>query len=418
MFEGYLNNSSALLQAIGAFGAGLLTLLTPCVYPLIPITLSVCGARAAQTRKEAFLSSLSYCAGICASYTLIGFVTIKSGALFGSFLSVPAVRYVMSALLIALALHSVEVISFGALNKLQTWASRFSAKGYWGTFFMGALSGFVAAPCVGPVLVLILTVAASVENQSFGIFLLFLYSVGMSLPFLLLGTFASLLTKLPKAGNWLNVIKFITAGALLLVVGFLNRDAFQFLNILNAMPLSLFGLFILALYLGRLSYQRDLKTLKCFSIFIFFCALFPLLFGAPDLPTANTSLTQQKWGTSIEEALNNNLEKKPLMIDFYADWCAACVEFDHKTFPTLEVQTALRHFHPVRVDFTNVDERSDELSKKYSIAGLPSIIFLNSKGEELRDLRVTGFLDSKQFADHLQKIMDAVSKDPPENSNK
>lgn len=410
MLEHLLNEPSRMLKVIGAFAAGLLTLLTPCVYPLIPITLSVCGARNAANRREAFLSSFAYCVGICVSYTAIGFVAIQSGALFGSFLAMPAVRIVLCLLLVALALYSLEVVNFSSLTKLQTWASQFSARGYSGALLMGMLSGFVAAPCVGPVLVTILSVAASVDNKAFGVFLLFSYAVGMSIPFLVLGTFASLLPQLPKSGNWLHGVKFITAVALLLVVGFLNQELFNPLIALYPMPLSLVGLIVFGLFLAKLSYQIEISWIRIVAAAMIFAALHPILFGRTLEQSTIGQESGLAWLPTIDGALKNNPQKLPIMIDFFATWCAACVEFDAKTFPDGEVKGALSHFTLVRLNFSSLTEENNAIAGKYNIAGLPSILFLYPDGSEIPDTRVTGFKEPVDFVQHLKKVIEATTR--------
>jgi thiol:disulfide interchange protein DsbD len=184
------------------FVSGFLTSLTPCVYPMIPITISIIGARSAQSqRSRAFLLSLSYVLGIAFTYSLLGLFAAFSGALFGSALSNPWVVGFVGLVFVAMALSMFGLFELQVPAVIRDkFGNRSTGSGFGGAFLAGLFSGIVASPCIGPVLVSILTYVAQTKNALFGFSLLFTFALGMGLLFLAIGTFSGLTSKIPKSG--------------------------------------------------------------------------------------------------------------------------------------------------------------------------------------------------------------------------
>ncbi|NDC37271.1 MAG: hypothetical protein EBZ48_04380, partial [Proteobacteria bacterium] len=208
---------SPLAQLSSAYLAGLLTVFTPCIYPILPVTLSLFGVTAELPRRKAFTLACCYTAGICCTYTAIGLISAKAKILFGAALGSIWLAGALAAFFTALALYAIEVVKFPAVGKLQNSFSKIGGSGYTGAFLMGAASGFVAAPCAGPILVGILALATQSDSTLWSALLLFTYAIGFGTLFILLGTFSNLTKKLPRPGAWMNAIKFITAAALVAV---------------------------------------------------------------------------------------------------------------------------------------------------------------------------------------------------------
>lgn len=397
--------STPITQLTQAFIAGLGTSFTPCVYPLIPITLSVIGARAARSRREAFTVSAAYVFGICCTYTVLGMASAYTGALFGSALGNPYVVFALSLLLFLLACSSLDLFSSQSLSKLQNAASKWGGSGLRGAFVMGTVSGLVAAPCVGPVLVLILGVAATSGQTLWGALLLFVYSLGFGSIFLLLGAFPQLLNKLPRSGNWLIAVKIIIAAALLTALLFI-AERFTLGQISPALlsrdQLIICGAFgaLLSTYLLLKTSAKSLRLCIALSLALF---ISPFAFFHP-LPT-NHALV---WRTSIEEVLAliptaKRSHHAVAMIDFSADWCAACKELEAKTFQDPAVITELQKLLLARIDFTEPDE---VLSERYNIQGLPAVLFLDAEGKEIPNSRVSGFMGPEEFLAHIAPLID------------
>jgi len=266
---------------------------------------------------------------------------------------------------------------------------------------MGTVSGFVAAPCVGPALVVILSVAASAGNALWGALLLFAYAMGFGMLFLVLGSFPSLLGRMPRSGNWLMGIKFILAVALVATAIFLSQQ-----YVLKWLPDLIFTQALVAvallgagLLLAYFSYAKSLGPLKLLAALAVAISICPLIYVRGDSHSYN-------WNNSIEGALDQARTNSQItMVDFYADWCAACKELEVLTFSNPLVQAELEKIALARLDFTNPN---DELSEKYNIAGLPCILFLRTDGSEIENSRITGFLSADDFLQHLAQIKNSL----------
>jgi thiol:disulfide interchange protein len=214
------------------FLAGIVASLSPCVYPLIPITISLFGARDAESRFGAFFLSLVYVSGIAATYSALGLAAATSGKLFGSALQSPWVVGGIATIFIAMGLSMVGVFEIrlpAGLNERLGGVSNRPGGRFLSAFLMGSVAGVVAAPCVGPPLVAVLTFVATQGDVSGGLLLLLTYSLGMGLLFIILGTFTQLLVRMPKSGTWMEVVKG-SMGMVMLVVGLVYvQDVVPFL---------------------------------------------------------------------------------------------------------------------------------------------------------------------------------------------
>ncbi len=395
-----------------AYFLGFLSSFTPCVFPLIPITLALFGARQAKSRFEGFILGLSYVLGISLTYTTLGIISAKLGLVFGSFLGKPWVIIAVSIFLFLIVLFTLEIINFKFFSSLQTKASSIGGKGISGAFLMGTASGLVAAPCIGPALVIILSLAAKSQNVLWGASLLFFYSLGLGTIFLILATYSDLINKLPKSGNWLNYIKFILASMLIMVIIFLCQayinKAFADYHILyNQTILAIFT--ITSLILAYLSYKKDIKLLKVIACILFALSTYQIYISYyKQVRSANNS--EIIWLNDFELALKlSSDQQKPLLVDLYADWCTECKEFEHITFPDKKVQENLKKFVTAKIDFTDTStEIAERLTEEYDILGLPVILIIkpDGTGKEFKESRITGFIPPEKFTSHISKFIE------------
>ena len=265
-----------------ALGAGILSCLTPCVYPLIPITVATFSDQGRTSRlRSAALAGL-YMLGLVVTYTTLGIAAGAGGLTFGFILSNPAALLFISAILALLALHSLGIWEMSLFSVLQIRAGRIASSGAGGIFVTGALSGLVAAPCIGPVLAVVLSAAAATQSVTHATSLLFAYSLGLGLPVFLLAFFSELLGRLPRSGAWMRSVHFMTASALVLVIMFLLQ---HYLSPLTgwcaAIPAGLRLLGAPLLFAaGLFSYWTDRKLLRLTAAIGLAVALCPL-FLAP-----------------------------------------------------------------------------------------------------------------------------------------
>jgi len=192
------------------FLAGVLTSFTPCIYPILPVTIGYIGARSMNSQGRAFILSLFYVLGLAMVYSFLGIFAALTGRLFGSLTTNPWILIFISNLYILLALWMFGVFNFQIDLKIGKHVSTpESSKGYWGSFWVGAASAFAAGPCTAPVLGGLLVWIGSEQNVLLGAFLMFLFSLGLGTLLIVAGTFAGILSRLPKSGPWLNRIKVL-----------------------------------------------------------------------------------------------------------------------------------------------------------------------------------------------------------------
>jgi thiol:disulfide interchange protein DsbD len=393
------------------FIAGIFTSVTPCVYPLIPVTVAIFAGQKETSRLTSFLLSLTYTLGIATTYTILGLTSAYTGALFGSLLGNPTVSLIISILLIILALSSLDIIrlQFGTL--IQQRVSKLGGGGFVGAFIMGLVSGIIAAPCTGPVLAAILIVAASSADPLQGAGLLFVHALGLGSIFILIGTWRGALSIIPRSGNWLAGTKLLLSSAILIVswmflAPFLRHIGLGVDNYFHLIVLAV--AIISSAMLGLIAVGQDIGWLKLVSVVF----ISTTLFGATDLLSfskiSETKPTEDiVWSSNLDMGMDRALrEGRIAMVDLFAEWCGACKEFERVTFKDPRVASYLKNkLTPIRLDFTIPDENSDLIEQEFKIIGLPTILFLDNNGAEIPNSRVTGFLDPDEFMKHLEKII-------------
>jgi thiol:disulfide interchange protein DsbD len=421
---------------LAAFLGGILTSLTPCVLPIVPLTITIIGARGAS-RTRSFALSLVYVLGIAFTYSTLGVLAATTGALFGSLFQ--------STWFLGFAIVLFTLLAFGLFGayELQLPAAlrnRLMAKqgsGWAGVFLMGLVAGLVASPCVGPVLVGVLAFIAQTGSVLFGFTLLFTFAMGMGLLFLVVGTFSAEIKRMPS-GPWMTAIEN-GLGVLMLGVAFyylwVLLEPFPFALLLGA-ALVVGGVFTGAfLQLGGEVVGWGTKVRKAFGILLVASGLY-LFVGAlmtqgvflPPLAglsgqasgvvadAADEGIDSEAagvvWSDDPEAALLlASIERRPVIIDFTADWCVACKELDHYTFSDPQVVAAFRDFLLVRIDMTDAASPENEaFRQRYSIYGLPSVTFLTPDGEMLDGLTVTGFVRAPEFLSILTRALEASGR--------
>ena len=211
--------SSIFFSMAICFGGGVLASLSPCVYPLLPVVATYVGSRSIgdRTRTKAFFMSLAYVLGLAVVYTALGMAAALTGSLFGGIASSPWARIAVANIFILLGLNVLEVIPLPFLSGGENSKGK-ERQGFFGAFTLGAASGIVASPCTAPVLGVVLTYVATTQDVIRGGVLLFAFSIGLGLLLMVVGTFAGVMTALPKPGNWMNLLKKIL-GLIMIAIG-------------------------------------------------------------------------------------------------------------------------------------------------------------------------------------------------------
>ena len=388
------------------FGGGILTSLTPCVYPLIPITVSVFGAGESTSRMRSFLLSVTYVLGIALTYAILGMAAAQTGAVFGEVMADARVIIPVCVILIALGLAMLGVYEIRLPYAVQNRLNRVGGVGFAGAFGMGTVAGIIAAPCTGPALGAVLAYIATTSDIFLGFWLMLTYAIGMGLLFIVIGTFSGVI--LPRSGTWMYVLENIFGVAIITVALYFLKDVIE---PLRSFLIHSWGFFVIAgvllilgMLLGRFTKRfKDLSSLARFrKAFGILCAVVGLYMIIGGLTAVESDLD---WIASEAEGLEiARREGKPAMLDFYATWCAACKELDHKTFSHPAVQSKLSQFVNMKLDFTRSSDEVERLKDKYGIVGLPVVIFYDSKGNQLNQKRIEKFVNAQDFLELVADV--------------
>ncbi|MGH7739968.1 MAG: cytochrome c biogenesis protein CcdA [bacterium] len=393
----FFRSKGILITFILIFLGGLALNLTPCVYPMIPLTVAYFGSGKAEKPVATLLKAAAYVLGISVTYSGLGVTAALTGRILGSTLQSPLILCGISILLVTLSLSMFGLYEIQAPAWLLNKVAGGKAQGWMGAFGMGLVFGVVAAPCVDPFSIGLLTFVAAKANPFLGFILFFTLSLGLGFPYLWLGFFSGGLQKLPRSGMWMVWVKKIFGMVLLgMPLYFLNPllpSAWS--KGLVPSYLILAGLLLGWVFSGKgvsagfENFQRIFGTaLAGLGIVIFL--IWPKPVALPFEPYDAGLLAQaQKQGL-------------PVLVDFSASWCLPCKELEIKTFSDPRVHAALKHWVLLRADLTQYSSGPVEaLRKTYGIKGVPTLVFVGRDGQEKKDLRSIGFLNTQDF---LKKI--------------
>ncbi len=403
-------NRGYVIGFIIIFFLGVLTSFTPCVLPIIPITISVFGAKGERNKFKAFLLSVTYVLGIALTYSVLGIISVLTGSVFGQYMSNPYVIGIIGVIFFIFGLFLAGVFNFNVPASLQTKVSKIGGRGFLGAFSMGLVAGIIAAPCTGPVLGGILLYVSTTRSFLLGFFMLFVYALGIGLIFIVLGTFSSLISAMPKSGGWMDVIKSIFAVIMFLAGLYFLKNAFPSINPINHYNPIIYVVAIALIVLGIISGSLDVdfmfankkqKIRKSISLVLITAGSFLILMNVL-APKNNENL---KWIYNLDKGLSiAKNEKKFAIVDFYADWCLACKELDAKTYSNKKVQKKLKNFVLIKVDMTRNSEYNKKLTKRFDIKGLPLVLFFDKDGKEIKSMRITGFIEANKFLRKLESL--------------
>ncbi|MGY8877819.1 MAG: protein-disulfide reductase DsbD [Pseudoalteromonas sp.] len=386
---------------------------TPCVFPMFPILSSLIAGQQNLSTKKAFALSFVYIQGMAVTYAALGLVVAALGGQVQGYLQHPFVLISFSLLFVLLAMsmfgwYEIKLPS-SMMSKLTQVSNNQKGGNYVGVFLMGVLSGLIASPCTTAPLSAALLFVAQSGDYLVGGLTLYVLSLGMGLPLLLLGTSGGKL--LPKAGGWMEQVKTLF-GFVMLVVPLILLERLISADIILLMA----GVLALAtaLYLHHWQSsqtQSKLKTALWFAATLLVMTGFTLTKNyfwpvqAMQVSSQSNEFKKVADLAELKEAVAQaSNEGRMVMVDLYADWCVACKEFEHYTFPDAKVQSEFSHYQLIQVDLTNSDNKTIELMEEYTVFGLPSILFFNTQGKELTTQRVTGFLNAEDFAKHLATV--------------
>lgn len=383
-----------------AFLGGLALNLTPCVYPLIPVTVSFFANQSRHRLGYTALLAACYVLGLAVTYSLLGLAASLTGGLFGALLQRPIVLISVALIMITLGLSMCGLFELRVPSAIS---NRFGSgrMGLVGALIMGLTVGIVAAPCIGPFVVGMLLYVSQLGSPVIGFWLFFTLALGLGAPYLVLGLFASRLNRLPKAGAWLVWVKqalgcLLFGVALYLVFPLLPDAAGRW-----AILALLVGC---GVYLGwgsRTSLQGGWLWAR------WAMGLLLVLSAVGAWPAGPPPPSPIAWVPYTEAALAQN-GGKPVLADVYADWCIPCREMELTTFRNPHVVEHAGDFLMVKVDVTNPDNPDVvDFIERYDVFGVPTLVVFDAQGNVRADLSRAGFVSAKELLQIMAQLTEA-----------
>lgn len=401
---GPLSGWAMIWTLLGIFAGGMALNLTPCVYPLIPITVSYFGGQATKGREgqgKLVARGLCYMLGLVLTNSILGVAASLTGSLMGSILQTPIVLIIVAAVLVFFATSLFGLWEMRLPSGLTQAAAK-SYTGYVGSLFMGLTLGVVAAPCIGPFVLGLLTWVASMGSPWLGFLIFFTLSLGLGLPLFLLAMFSGQLEKLPRSGGWMIWVRKLMGWVLLgMAVHFMLPVLPGYLSTLSLALVALAA----GLHLGWIDKSR--ANFRAFPWIKGGAGVICMVLSTVLLTSWAMQGPGVTWKPYSEEILREAQKaRKPVIIDFYATWCTPCRELEEAIFhdPAV-VKRAESDFVMVKVDLTRGGNPLHErLLEHYEVKGVPTIVFLDAEGKERRDLRLVDFLQADRFLERMAEL--------------
>ncbi|MFN8588466.1 MAG: cytochrome c biogenesis protein CcdA [Candidatus Eisenbacteria bacterium] len=387
---------------LALFVGGLALNLTPCVFPMLGITVSIFGTRRKEPLPRVMANAMTYVFGICVTYSALGVIAGLTGGLFGQALQNPLVNVGLGLLLVALSLSMFGVYEMQAPAWVLDKAGGANTGSLAGLFVSGLAVGIIAAPCVGPFVVALLAIIAQKGSAVFGLQSMFTLSLGLGFPYLFLAAFSSQLQNLPKSGDWMDWVKKFF-GVLLASIGLY----YALIGIAPALAAWILpaALLLGGLYLGWMEKSANarpgFKTMKRVGGTLAVAA--GVWFVLQLASASSRTIAFRPFDAAAIQ--RSTASGRYVMIDFSANWCVPCHELELQTFPDKAVRAAASEFDAYQVDLTHYDSpEAEQFRKQFGITGVPTIVLIGKDGVEVREARVEGFVGPAEFVKRLERV--------------
>ena len=399
---GMRSGAGFLLTLFGIFLWGLALNLTPCVYPLIPITVSYFGGRSQKVGANTIIHGMLYIFGLALTNSLLGLAAALSGGMLGAVLQQPLVLIFVAGVMTALGLSFFGFWEFRIPAALTNIASK-TYGGYFGTIFMGLTLGIVAAPCLGPFILALLTYVGQKGDPFLGFLYFFILSLGLGLPLSFLAIFSGALDKLPRSGDWLLWVRKFMGWVLVGMAAYMISPLIPHYLVKSGLLAAVSA--AAGIHLGFLDSTGS--GLRRFSIIKRVVGVCLVCGGILYLISSAHEREGIEWIPYDQNIIAATAkEKKPLILDFYADWCPPCLAMEKRVFKDPEVLRLSENVVTMRLDLTRRQPFQDEVLKQYGVRGVPTVIFLNRAGEEEKDLRIETYVSRFEFLNRMRKHLE------------
>ena len=402
-----LQKDNLIIILLGFFVSGLLLSITPCVLPMVPV---LSGIIMASNRKASRSLTISYVLGICFTYSALGILAGLTGNLLSSSIQNIGFLYFSGILFLLFGLAMLDIISIriplNANTMISQLLSRFSGGDKVSVFIMGLFSALILSPCVAPPLAAAIVYIGQTGDLLLGGISLLFMAIGMSTPLLILGFSSKII--LPKPGIWMEFAKKMMGFILIAMAIYIIRPLLSELIFLVLLLIILTTALIFCLKQKDIFFNKNKKTSSLVLLFYIFAGSFLI----QNIITQYSSKDNLSQLTFIEvdskEALNKQLKlstQKYQMLDFYADWCVACLEYEKYTFKDEKVHYLLSEFNLLKADVTENNIQHKDLMKLFNLFGPPGIIFFDKNGEHLKKFDVIGYKNAEEFYNILEEIL-------------
>ena len=380
------------LGAVALLGLGLN--LTPCVYPLISVTVAYFGGQARGRGRVTWLASL-YVVGIAVSFSALGLAAALSGGIFGGALQQPIVVLAIVTVMVGLALSSFGLYQLQPPAVLMRWVGG-SASGASGALFMGLTMGIVAAPCVGPIVVGLLLFVGSTQDPGLGFLLFFSLALGMGLPYVVLAMAAGSLTSLPRSGEWLAWTEHLFGCILLCLAAYylapLLPPPLKYWLLPGAIAAS-------GLYLGFLDPAgRALRGFPAIKAGVGVIMLALAAWLARPVDTAQAAIAWEP----VEQWVAGASGERPVLLEFGAEWCIPCRQMESTTYVHPDVVREADRFRMVKADITEETAATTALTEAYAVKGVPTVILFSPSGGEHQ--RMVGYVGPDEMLAAMRQV--------------
>lgn len=395
-----LNNGSTLTVLLLFFAAGIVTAFAGCSYPMFPIlSRIIVGEGKTITRGRAFSLSLAYVLPIAVVYALLGIVAGYFGSNLSSWFQTPIALSIVACILITMALSMFGLYELQMPSAIQSRLNTISNQQQGGTFLgaivMGIISAFIVSACSVPPIVAAITYIAQSGDTLLGAASMFLFGLGLGFPLLLLGLSASWL--LPKAGNWMNAVQkvmgiFLLSAAIYILSRFLPEWVSLSLWILLALSVG-----IALLWKGQSIIPKVAGGLSV----VLAIALASQLNNLNILKKVQFTVINTP--TELEKIIAQS--QRPVLVDYYADWCTSCIKMEKQIYPLPTIKDKLDLFTRVKIDLTQMSVEKENIMQSHQVVGPPAILFFSTQGAEQRELRITGEVSADSFERVLEEVL-------------
>jgi thiol:disulfide interchange protein DsbD len=404
-----ISRQGIVVALLSVFLAGLLLNTTPCVYPIIPITIGFFmnqgDAQGKPRLRRTFLMALMYVLGMAITYSILGVIASMTKGLFGAALQNPFVLVLLAGLMVALSLSMFGLYEFrlpGFLNRFADKSAQ-STGGLAGALVMGLTMGIVAAPCIGPFVLGLLVHVGTKGDPVYGFFIFFVLALGLGLPYLILGTFSGALKSLPRSGEWMVTVRKVFGLILIgMALYFLMPLMGRFTSYVFVAFFAISALYLILWEAGRTKPKQFGWALRAIGVG---AAVIAVMMALPN--RAESGIVWQPYSEQALMAAKS--EGRGVIIDAYADWCIPCKELDQLTFTDPAVKKEAERFVTLKLDLTSNDPGSEagRARARFEILGVPTILFLDPDGRERTELRLEGFEEPDSFLSRMERIESA-----------